>query len=184
MTSRQTLRKLPRIWLMTDERFGKGLLDSIAALPKGSGVIFRHYSLNEQARRALFEEVHVACDKSGHMLLLAGTAEQAQSWGADGFHGPGRARAGQIHSMAVHDRREAWAARKARANLLFISPAFATTSHPGAATLGISGFRALAAWRGGAKAIALGGMNATRARILGATAYGWAAVDAFRIKRD
>lgn len=184
MTSRQTLRKLPRIWLMTDERFGEALLDSIAALPKAVGVIFRHYSLNEQDRRALFERVRISCAKSGHMLLLAGPAEQAQSWGADGFHGSGRAKPGQIHSMAVHDRRQLWAARKAHADLLFISPVFATASHPGARTLGISGFRALAAMRGTAKAIALGGMDAKRARRLGTTVHGWAAIDAFRIKRN
>ncbi len=35
---------LPRLWLMTDERLGEGLWAALAALPHGSGVIFRDYA--------------------------------------------------------------------------------------------------------------------------------------------
>ncbi len=180
MRSRQTLCKLPRIWLMSDERFGSRLLTAIAALPKGSGVIFRHYSLNAAQRRDHFEHVRTLCRKNGHILLLAGSAQQARQWRADGFHGAGRAQSGQIHSMAVHNAHELRTARRAGADLMLISPVFPTASHLGAATLGISGFRSLAARRGKAKVIALGGMDAMRARKLGAAAHGWAAIDAFR----
>lgn len=180
MRSRQTLDKLPRIWLMTDERFGEELLSAIAKLPPRSGVIFRHYSLSTHDRRVFFEQVRAVCRRHGHILLLAGSAELARKWGADGFHGAGRALPGQIHSAAVHNGKELKIARRNRADLLLISPVFDTASHPNAAILGIAGFRALATKRGTAKAIALGGINAARARKLGTAAYGWAAIDAFR----
>ena len=48
---------LPRLWLMTDERQGDGLLAALARLPAGAGIVFRHYSLPEAARRALFDRV-------------------------------------------------------------------------------------------------------------------------------
>ena len=48
---------LPRLWLMTDERLGDGLLAALARLPAGAGIVFRHYSLAEAERRALFDRV-------------------------------------------------------------------------------------------------------------------------------
>ena len=57
MPSRQPV---PRLWLMTDERLGDGLHDAVARLPAGAGIVFRHYSLPEEGRRALFEQVQQA----------------------------------------------------------------------------------------------------------------------------
>ena len=42
---------------MTDERLGDGLWAALERLPKGSGVVFRHYGLAPAERRALFEEM-------------------------------------------------------------------------------------------------------------------------------
>src|SRR5439155_26981070 len=36
---------LPRLWLMTDERQGDGLWAALERMPRGAGVVFRHYSL-------------------------------------------------------------------------------------------------------------------------------------------
>lgn len=181
MQSRQTLRSLPRIWLMTDERFQDALLPAIASLPRGSGVVFRQYSLIESDRRALFRQVKRICQRRDHILLLAGEALLARRWGADGFHGRHRNLGGLIHSMAVHNWDELRAAKQLGADLLFISPIHPTKSHPDAATLGIDGFRKLAVRARRAKAIALGGMDAERAKELSPIAYGWAGIDAFRI---
>ena len=49
--------RYPNRWLMTDERMGDRLIGALLALPPGSGVVFRHYSLTEHERRALFAEV-------------------------------------------------------------------------------------------------------------------------------
>jgi thiamine-phosphate pyrophosphorylase len=61
-----------------------------------------------------------------------------------------------------------------RADAVVLSPVFATRSHPGATPLGPLRFRLLAR-RAGLPVIALGGMDARRARRIGATR--WAAID-------
>jgi thiamine-phosphate pyrophosphorylase len=168
---------LPRLWLMTDERLGDGLLDSVARLPCGAGIVFRHYGLPEAERRALFDRVKAAAGPRDLLLVLAGPAALAEAWEADGSHGRGPG-AG-FRSAPAHDLAELRAAEQAGADLLFVSPIFATPSHPGAAPLGIAGFaRLVRATR--LPVIALGGMTAELAPALrSAGAYGWAGVSAW-----
>jgi thiamine-phosphate pyrophosphorylase len=164
---------LPRLWLMTDERLGDRLLASIAALPRGAGIIFRHYATPAPERRALFEQVRRLARARQFRLLLAGTPQQARQWRADGSHGRHR---GAV-TTPVHSIPEIKAAERQGARLLFLSPVFPTQSHPGARTLGRLGFRALCR-QTQLPVIALGGMTAARARALrGAGIYGWAAID-------
>ena len=68
-------------------------------------------------------------------------------------------------------------AEAAGVRLVFLSPVYATRSHPGAEPLGPDGFAALAAATA-LPAVALGGMNAERAKGLSG-AYGWAGIDAW-----
>jgi len=165
---------LPRLWLMTDERQGERLFGAIARLPEGAGIVFRHYSLAEVARRDLFDRVRAAAPGP---VLLAGPALQARAWGADGSHGRGRG-AG-LRSAPVHSLAEIRLAESHGAALLFLSPAFATRSHPGAQPLGLARFAWLAR-RTSLPVIALGGMNAARGKRLAAFgAYGWAGIDAW-----
>ena len=161
---------LPRLWLMTDERLGDGLLDAVAGLPRGAGIVFRHYSLPMAPRRALFDAVRQAAPGP---VLLAGSTEQALAWGADGSHG----RHHGATSAPAHDLAEIRAAEAAGAALLFLSPVFATRSHPQATVLGAEGFAALAG-QTQLPVVALGGMNAARAKELSG-AYGWAGIDAW-----
>lgn len=163
---------LPRLWLMTDERLGDGMLDTVARLPDGAGIVFRHYGLDEAARRAVFDAVRAA--HTG-VLLLAGPAARAALWGADGSHGRHR---GAV-SAPAHDLAEIRLAEAARARLIFLSPVFPTRSHPDAPGLGPEGFAALAA-QTDLPVVALGGMNAERAKTLSG-AHGWAGIDAWRI---
>jgi thiamine-phosphate pyrophosphorylase len=170
-----TRQPLPTTWLMTDERMGDGLFDAIGRLPEGSGIVFRHYGLPETERRALFDRVKVAAQ--GHLLLLAGSAIQALVWGADGSHGRGPGEG--LRSAPVHDLDGIRAAERDGAALLFLSPVFATRSHPGAKPLGLDGFAALVR-ETRLPVIALGGMNETRAgETAAAGAYGWAGIDAW-----
>jgi len=157
---------------MTDERQGDGLLDDVARLPAGAGIVFRHYSLAEAGRRALFGRVRIA---HPGLLLLAGPAGLAAAWGADGSHGRGPGEG--FRSAPAHDLAEIRAAREAGAGLIFLSPVYATRSHPGRAPLGPEKFHALAA-QSRLPVIALGGMNAARAEKLRG-AYGWAGIDAW-----
>ena len=174
MAARQPL---PRAWLVTDERQGDRLVPAVARLPFGCGILFRHYSLGDAERQALFLDVRAIARRRGHLLLLAGSRARALAWGADGWHGKGRG-AG-LHSASVHDLAEMRAAERAGASLLFLSPVHPTRSHPDAVTLGLSGFARLAR-RTELPVIALGGVDRARARALIARgAYGWAAVDAW-----
>lgn len=166
---------LPKIWMMTDERQGEALWPTLERLPRGAGIVFRHYNMEKNERRALFERVKVTARGRGLLLMLGGPAELALAWGADGSHGrePGEG----LRSAPVHDWAEIRAAERDGAAFLFLSPVFATRSHPDARTLGPATFNRLAR-RTDLPVIALGGMNRIRARRL-REAYGWAAIDAW-----
>jgi thiamine-phosphate pyrophosphorylase len=171
-------RPIPKIWLMTDPRFGDGLMRAIRKLPAGSGVIFRHYDLAHDERQRLLMAIRRVCRQRGHMLLTAGCKSKV----ADGFHGRRSGRRSIVHSAPVHSFREIAEAKRMGANLLFLSPIFATRTHPGAPALGRLRFAQLARLAYPAKVIALGGMSRRHAAGIKAhIAYGWAAIDAFMV---
>lgn len=164
---------LPQRWLMTDERLGDALLPIVQAMPRGSGIVFRHYATPLPERRALFAAVRRIARARRHVLLIAGPLLP----GADGVHGR-RARRGRgLATRPAHDRKELVAAQRAKVDAIFVSPVFATASHPGAPALGRMRFQRVIH---GARipVIALGGMTAARARTLKGIA-GWAAIDAW-----
>lgn len=121
----------PRLWLMTDERLGDGLIDAVKKLPRGSGIVFRHYRLSLKKRKDLFQKIQKIAKKRKLVLFLAGTARLAAAWKADGVHGRfSRQKTARplLRSQAVHNRREGIACRKA--DFVFLSPLFSTRSHP------------------------------------------------------
>lgn len=162
---------LPKIWLMTDERIDD-LPAVVAALPRGGGVVFRHYSLPSPARAALFAQVRRVAVRRQLTLVVAGPPLR----GSDGRHNAPPGKATRIHTAAVHNARELRAARQSRADLLFVSPVFATRSHPNAKPLGVARLGLLLGSLR-SDAIALGGMNARNWRHLRALGlHGWAAI--------
>jgi thiamine-phosphate pyrophosphorylase len=166
--------------MMTDERQGDGLLPSLAAMPRGAGIVFRHYALASAERRALFRQVKAVARQRGLLIVLAGSPELARRWGADGVHGPGTGASSRLlRTASAHNLREVRRAEAAGAHLIFLSPVFATRSHPGARTLGARRFAALAR-QARRPVVALGGMDAERAQTLSG-AYGWAAIDAWNV---
>ena len=171
---------LPRLWLMTDERMGDALWTALDRLPRGSGVVFRHYSLPTRQRRELFRRLKRHTAGRRLVLVLGGSSQLARAWGADGFHGRhARRERSLIYSAPVHNRAELLAAERAGADVLFVSPVFATRSHPGGRTLGTLRF-ALLARLARVPVVALGGMNQGNARRLRtAQVHGWAAIDAW-----
>jgi thiamine-phosphate pyrophosphorylase len=160
---------LPTIWLMTDERIAD-LLGMVRRLPRGAGVVFRHYATPAAERRRLWRAVRRIALARGLVLVRAG-AEALP--GELGVHGG--ALGGGVRTWPAHDRRQALAGRRAGADLLFVSPVFATRSHPGAPTLGPRRARAIGAGLG-VPLIALGGVDADTFRRLRGFA-GWAAID-------
>lgn len=176
---------LPTLWLMTDPRFGDGLLDAIRRLPLRSGVIFRHYNMDPSDRHVLFRKVAHVCRQRGHMLLLAGDARSASKWRADGFHQRSAGSRKLFHTAPVHNRRELAEARRTGVDAVLISPLFRTASHPDAPALGLMAFNSIAQQARGMAVIALGGISRGKAKMLYPKLIdGWAAIDAFRIKRE
>jgi thiamine-phosphate pyrophosphorylase len=170
---------LPTIWLMTDPRIDD-LGAAIRRLPRGAGIVFRHYHLSRADRRALFDEVHKLAKARRLVLLLADRPLVARQWGADGAHDGSAHRSQGIRTVAVHNAREAASARRIGADLLFVSPIFMTQSHPGARGIGALGLGQIAGNQR-RRTIALGGMTAKRRQSLSAiNIHGWAAIDAFR----
>lgn len=161
---------------MTDERMGDAMWPALRKLPPGSGVVFRHYATTAAVRRAMLRRVKRIAFARGLVVVVAGPA----SIEADGAHGRVRTRAtAGIRTWPAHDRAEALAGQRARADALFVSPVHATRSHAGASGLGSA--RAMRIVRGlGIPVIALGGMDEpTWRRIRRFGFYGWAAIDAW-----
>ncbi len=170
-------RRMPRHWLMADARFGPDLARAIARMPPRGGVIIRPYALAPQDRARTVRAARYAAHARRHWVLISDRLPRAGFAGRHGGAGQGRRqRADGVLSLPVHNMREARQSRRARANLVFVSPLFATASHAGAPALGQRRFAMLAAMCG-APVIALGGMDPQRFRIarrLGA--YGWAGI--------
>jgi thiamine-phosphate pyrophosphorylase len=168
---------VPRLWLISDARNDAALESALARLPRGSGLIFRHYHLPVDARRTRFRILARHARRFGHGVVLAGSAAQARRWGADGAYGSAAVLArgpAILRLVTAHSLHELAQARRARGDAVLLSPVYPTRSHPGGAVLGAVRFRLLAA-RAGLPVIALGGMNRHRAQAL--KPAGWAAID-------
>jgi thiamine-phosphate pyrophosphorylase len=166
---------LPRVWMLTDERQGEAMWDAIDRLPKGAGVIVRHYSLPLRERLTMVRRIHA----DGRFVAFAGSEYNARQAGAQAVYGASRNRSALPRLYPVHNRAEIRAAERAGAALLLLSPVFPTRSHPGARTLGPHRFAHLAA-SARTPVIALGGMTSSRFRRLQKLgAQGWAAINAW-----
>jgi len=170
--------KLPETWLFTDPRMGEALWAAIRRLPRGSGIVLRHYG--EADRGAVARRAANLARRYGHVLVVAGDRRLARAVGAAGVHMPDGGRpTSDVITAASHDRAGLVQARRAGAALVFLSPVFPTRSHPGAATLGPVRF-GLTARGAGIAVAALGGMNGKRcARMRALGARAWGAIDAF-----
>jgi thiamine-phosphate pyrophosphorylase len=167
---RRRRSRLPVLWLFTDARRLPDPLPSIAALPPGlCGVVFRHDGAPDRA--ALAARVARLCRARRIALVVAGDARLAAAIGA-GVHLRGGRRPGLVRisrgplTSSAHDVAEMHRARRAGARILFISPAFATPSHPGGAALGPVRWARLARLAGGSLAYALGGIDGKKVTAL------------------
>lgn len=143
-------RKLPREWLIADERNGDGLLPAVRNLPSGSGILLTSHSLSRG------EQGRLARTARGRKLLFV--------------------EEGRGEAARVHNARELLQAQLAGTRLLFLSPMFPTRSHPHWRPL--PRMRAATLIRlARVPVIALGGMNSKRfARVKRLGFYGWAGI--------
>jgi thiamine-phosphate pyrophosphorylase len=166
-------------WLFTDERLGGAapgdpLWRALERLPRGGGVVFRHYRLPEGERRALLARVCAVACRRGLVVVGSGIAAPDGAHLSAHANWRGRRPSRGLVTASAHGRRELLAAFRAGADLVFLSPLFPTESHPGAQTLGPLRFGLLVRGAPGPVA-ALGGMTAERMRRLkplGAAGFG------------
>jgi thiamine-phosphate pyrophosphorylase len=172
----KTKNGLPRLWLFTDPRAAIDLSN----LPRGAGVVIRHYDHPQRARfaRDLVREGHAR----GLIMLVAGDVRLALASGANGVHLPEhqvrRIRRPHRHFLITAAAHSARALNRAyHVDGIFLSPVFATRSHPGASPLG--GLHAARLIRCEQKPVfALGGITQEKAKQLALLGFsGLAAID-------
>ena len=154
MSRRQTV---PRQWLVADHRLGDDLWTAVRKLPRGGGVLFLYRELPKQERWTLFARLQRVARRRGLVIADEAAGDAAR----------------------VHALRELREALLAGAPLMFLSPMFATRSHPHWAPM--RRMRAAALVRlSPVPVIALGGMDARRfASIEGLGFSGWAGIHAY-----
>jgi thiamine-phosphate pyrophosphorylase len=144
----------PTAWLISDPRLGE-LVPLLRRLPPGTGVLLRHHELAPAERRLLVRRARRLAAARG--LVLVDEAEGAVA--------------------RVHDTQELRRARLSGASLIFLSPLFATRSHPDWPPLPRMRAAALAQL-GGRRLLALGGMDAGRFERMRALGFvGWGGID-------
>jgi thiamine-phosphate pyrophosphorylase len=180
-------RTLPALVLVTDETRLPDPGAAVAALPRASAVVFRHYG--DPGRKSLARRLARLCRRRGLLFLVAADAALAQTLGARGLHvseqaarGPAylrrRWRRGLTVTASAHGRAGVIRAARLGADAVLLGPVFATASHPGREPLGPVRF-GLIARASPLPVYALGGMTETTARRLtGLGAAGVAALGA------
>lgn len=161
----------PVLWLFTDTARLPDPVAAAACLPRGlCGVVLRDDT--RPGRAILAAALARVCRARGNALVVAGDTSLARAVGA-GVH----LRAGRrLHGMrglrgpvtsSAHGAVELRRAARAGAGVAFLSPAFATASHPGARGLGTVRWAALARRApGGITVGALGGIDGPSVRRL------------------
>ncbi|MCG2840580.1 thiamine phosphate synthase [Sandaracinobacter sp. RS1-74] len=174
-------QRIPTLWLFTDERLGgrnpaDPLWRAVRNLPRGSGILFRHYGWSNAERVALLVQLQALARRRG-LKIAVSRLPQAPGAAHAGVHRPAGDRSpahGRFVTAAAHDAREVAQAFARGADMVFLSPVFPTRSHPGATALGPARFGLIARQARG-PVLALGGMSRERARRLkplGAAGFG------------
>lgn len=167
-------RALPALVLMTDDARKVDWAAAVRALPSGSAIIVRHR--DAAGRERLARLLRPICRARRVVLLIAEDAALAQRIGADGVHVPERQvarvpgiRARNARWFVTCSAHSAAAVRRAGmsgADAAFVSPVFATASHPDRRVLGVTRFAALV--RESRAVYALGGVETKTIRRLAA----------------
>ena len=178
---------VPRLWLFTDRRLGDPatVVRRMASVrPAGLfGVVLR--GEDRVAHGVLIAQL---CRQARIGLVVADDVRLARALGAgvhlpSGRRGVVRARPNRLLSASAHDGAELRRAVRAGAGLVFVSPVFATGSHPGARPLG--SVRAARLARSAARGVcvqALGGIDGRNARRLSSRFGGAGAISALSMQ--
>ena len=131
---------LPHLYFMTDPVRTPNPVKVARHLPRGTGVILRHYDIPD--RYSLAKDLKRVCQDRSLILIIAGDARLAKIVAADGLHLPEWAvtqpQAGHLHwsrlenrllTAAVHSSRALYRAQKMGVDAVIASPVFSTASH-------------------------------------------------------
>ena len=175
---RQHKAPMPSVWLMTDDQRLADPIAAAKAIPKGWGLIFRHYDAINRADLA--SRTAAVCRSRGVILHVAGGWRLASQVGASGIHFQEKAsrhqllapmqlwrRQGKRMTVSAHGSRGLAQARSLRADAVLLSPVYVTLSHPNKRPLGAMRFSALAR-RARLPVLALGGVTLSEKRHLDA----------------
>lgn len=180
--------QLPAVFLMSDEDRLPNPVAVLPRLPRGSGVILRHY--NDPERAKIAKRLSVLCRRRKISILVGGNWKLAARIGAHGLHLPGHmARAGLepaarlwlkqrkgLLTVAAHGPQGLRQARKIGATAALLSPIFPTSSHPDGRPLGPVRCAAMVR-RTAISVIALGGVTAKTVNALrGTGCHGFAGI--------
>ena len=173
---------LPEVWFLTDDARTRDVLDAFMSLPRGAGVIFRHYGARD--RDALARRFAKICRARGLLFLIAEDWRLAAAIGADGVHLPECAaarglasgarlwstRRGAFLTVAAHGPRGLARAGILGASAALLAPVFPTQSHPDRAALGLARAAALVR-RARVPVLALGGASTRMLNCLRAAGF-------------
>lgn len=170
---------LPRALWLTDPVRTPDILRIVQRLPRGMGVIWRHFG--EPDRLETGRALSRLCKQRGLVLLVSADPALAARIGADGVHWPearltGR-RAHGIETASAHSAQAIARARRLGVDAVIVSAVFPSRSPSAGKPLGALRFRQLAR-KAGLPVYALGGLNPRNAARAMHHAAGWAAIDA------
>jgi thiamine-phosphate pyrophosphorylase len=150
-------QRVPRQWLVADDRIGGDLWPALRELPRGSGVLLLYRDLKKGERARLLAKLRRIARARQLVVVDEAAGEAAR----------------------VHNLSELRRAGSAKIPVLFVSPVFATRSHPDWVPLKRQRLASLVRLSV-APVIALGGMDARRFRKVEPLGLaGWAGIDAW-----
>jgi thiamine-phosphate pyrophosphorylase len=175
-------RTLPRAWFMTDPKRTPDPAAIAAQLPKGWGVVYRHFGAPD--RFTTGAKLARICKQRGLILLVSADPALAADIGADGVHWP-EARLHGVRHRSPHFIETASAHSRpglARAHALKLDAAFFSAVFPSnspSAGKAIGPLRFVAITRDAPLPVyGLGGINAENATRIAKHSAGWAAIEA------
>jgi thiamine-phosphate pyrophosphorylase len=138
---------IPPLWLFTDSRRLPDPRAAVAKLPRGlAGVVFRHD--DDPNRAALGRDLARICRARRLLLVVAGDVRLAAALRAGvhlrGGHWPAPFRTRGFVTSSAHGFPDLRRAARTGASLAFLSPVFATASHPEVRTFGPARWSGLA----------------------------------------
>ncbi len=181
-------REMPRLLFLTDPGRIADPVAMAAFLPRGSGVIFRHFGAVDH--ETVGKRLATVCRRRGLVLLVAADPDLARRLLADGVHWPEARLRGVrprhplwIETASAHGPQGARGALRNRGlkiDALLVSTVFASPSPSAGPPMGATRFRQLT-HRTALPVYALGGVTAATAGALipspGSRLAGFAAID-------